>query len=210
MGKAEGLCAAGGLPANPPIHPPPTHPHRCIDVHGPEGRRGVRGLAFTADGRLLLGAYPDGLRTFSLDPLAHQGSADVAWSKVGGRTLGAGWQRGGWQVPALGGRAAGTTPALPPATDLRPRPLPPPRLQVQSVRYTDGKAMAISLFKGDAEVHCIDLTRLQPRSGAAAAVPAGGGGGSGSLSAGTSGGLASGGRLRLVSQLPCGSTLHPP
>lgn len=60
-----------------------AQPGTCIGVHGPEGRREVRAVAFAAAGRALLAAYPDCLRTFTLDPLAHHDTADVQWSKVG-------------------------------------------------------------------------------------------------------------------------------
>jgi katanin p80 WD40 repeat-containing subunit B1 len=65
---------------------------RCIGVHGPEGRREARALAFagaraggadgSGSGAVLLAAYADGLRTFSPDPLQHHDTADLPWSKV--------------------------------------------------------------------------------------------------------------------------------
>lgn len=54
-------------------------------------------------------------------------------------------------------------------------PPPPPgsRLanlaQVRSIRYLDGKVVGLTLFKGEAGLHCIDLTRMKPFSAAAAA-----------------------------------------
>ena len=74
---------------------------RCIGVHGPEGRREARALAFTgaraggasgggAGGAVLLAAYADGLRTFGPDPLLHHDTTDLPWSKV--RVGNVGWQ----------------------------------------------------------------------------------------------------------------------
>lgn len=62
---------------------PVLAPHSCINTHGPEGRREPRAVAFTPGGRALLAAYPDGLRTFTLDPLQLCDNADgLQWGKV--------------------------------------------------------------------------------------------------------------------------------
>lgn len=58
-------------------------PRRCIGVHSSEGRREVRALAFTSTGSALLAAYPDGLRTFTLDPLELRDTAELQWRQVG-------------------------------------------------------------------------------------------------------------------------------
>lgn len=60
---------------------------RCIGVHGPEGRREVRALAFNSTGSALLAAYPDGLRTFTLDPLELRDTAEMQWRQVRGGKL---------------------------------------------------------------------------------------------------------------------------
>ena len=62
---------------------PHACPRSCINTHGPEGRREPRAVAFTPGGRALLAAYPDGLRTFTLDPLQLCDNADgLQWGKV--------------------------------------------------------------------------------------------------------------------------------
>lgn len=45
--------------------------------------------------------------------------------------------------------------------------------QVAAIRYTDGKCIGTSLFKGDAGLYCVDLTKLRPFARAAAAPRAG-------------------------------------
>ena len=35
-------------------------------------------------------------------------------------------------------------------------------MQVTSIQYCDGKLLGLSLHKGDAELHCVDLTRVKP------------------------------------------------
>ncbi|KAL4422687.1 hypothetical protein ABPG75_008884 [Micractinium tetrahymenae] len=94
---------------------------KCIGVHGPEGCREVRALAFTSTGSALLAAYPDGLRTFTLDPLEHRDTAELLWK------------------------------------------------QITSIRYSDGKAIGVSLHKGDAGLFCVDLTKMSPFAQTAAA-----------------------------------------
>lgn len=75
----------GATHASPPFPPSlPVPTSRCIGVHGPEGRREVRGVAFAPGGRALMAAYPDGLRVFTLDPLTLQDTADLQWSRVRG------------------------------------------------------------------------------------------------------------------------------
>ncbi|PRW32885.1 katanin p80 WD40 repeat-containing subunit B1 [Chlorella sorokiniana] len=97
----------------------------CINTYGPEGRREPRAVAFTPGGRALLVAYPDGLRTFTLDPLQLCDTADgLQWGKV------------------------------------------------RSIRYLDGKVVGLTLFKGDAGLHCIDLTRMKPFAAATTAAAA--------------------------------------
>lgn len=62
------------------------HPCSCINTYGPEGRREPRAVAFTPGGLALLAAYPDGLRTFTLDPLQLCDAADgLQWAKVRAR-----------------------------------------------------------------------------------------------------------------------------
>lgn len=63
--------------------PLPCPSCRCIGVNGPDGRREVRALTFTSTGSALLAAYPDGLRTFTIDPLEHRDTAELAWKEVG-------------------------------------------------------------------------------------------------------------------------------
>lgn len=40
---------------------------------------------------------------------------------------------------------------------------------MRSIRYLDGKVVGLTLFKGDAGLHCIDLTRMKPFTGPAIA-----------------------------------------
>jgi hypothetical protein len=53
-------------------------------------------------------------------------------------------------------------------------------LQVAAIHYTDGKLIGVTVHRGDASLHCIDLTRVKPfvggggEGGAAAARSAGG------------------------------------
>lgn len=56
-------------------------------------------------------------------------------------------------------------PTSPPRSATLPVLAPP--LQVTSIRYSDGKAIGVSLHKGDAGLHCVDLTRMRPFSEAA-------------------------------------------
>lgn len=70
------------MQCSPPPTPSPP-PHSCINTYGAEGRREPRALAFAPGGRALLAAYPDGLRTFTLDPLQLCDAAEgLQWGKV--------------------------------------------------------------------------------------------------------------------------------
>jgi len=117
---ATGMLSTCASRAAPRSACSPAH-RRCVDVAGPEGGKEVRALAFTSTGSALLAAYPDGLRTFTLDPLVQHDTADVQWKQVGGRDgrhacmqacllesmrrVWHGWRQGAWQAfpapPAL-------------------------------------------------------------------------------------------------------------
>lgn len=58
-------------------------PGACIGVHGPQGCREALAVAFASGGGALLAAFPDALRTFTLDPLQHHDTAAVQWGEVG-------------------------------------------------------------------------------------------------------------------------------